>query len=107
MNKRAFKKIIGGVGLASAALMLAGNPSPTQTNQSATQNHEIRGITPERRSSRHRIQNTIGGIPLEYYYASEPGLSPKEYGIRYGNGRCRKKVKNKILTSKRTRKWHS
>lgn len=89
MKKNNLKKVVGGVGLTAAAMMLAGNPAPAQANQSAKQSHEVRGITPERKSARHQIQNTIGGIPVETYYVN-PGLSPKEYGLRYGTGRTRK-----------------
>lgn len=38
----------------------------------------------------------IGGIPLvTEYYGSIPGLTPKEYGMLYGNGKSKKYKTNK------------
>lgn len=95
--------MVGGVGLAAAAMLLAANPAPAQANQTAKQNHEVRGITPDRKSARYQIQNTIGGIPPESYYAGTPGLSPKEYGMIFGNGKSRKGKNNMLHVSRKAK----
>lgn len=96
------KKMVGGVGLAAAAMLLAANPAPAQANQTAKQNHEVRGITPDRKSARYQIQNTIGGIPT-ISFGGIPGLSPKEYGIRFGNGKSRKGKTNMLHVSRKAK----
>lgn len=97
--------MVGGVGLAAAAMMLAGNPAPAQANQTVKQNHEVRGVTPERKTSRHQIKNTIGGIPT-ISFGGIPGLSPKEYGIRFGNGKSRKSKTNMLHVSRKAKLKH-
>lgn len=49
----------------------------------------------------------FGGIPLiTAYYGNPSGLTPKEYGILYGNGKSRKVKTNRLLIAKRVKARH-
>ena len=51
------------------------------------------------------IARTIEDLPKPRYYPA-PGLTPKEYGMRYGNGKSRKSKTNKLHTSCKAKLRH-
>ena len=52
--------------------------------------------TPAKHTSRRQtIEELIGGVPL-VSMLPDYGMSPKEYGIRYGNGASRKGKSNRL-----------
>jgi len=87
---------------AGFALALAGLTGSAQAVQPLTQTNttqEETKSTPAKHSSRRQtIENTIGGIPLISHIPNY-GMSPKEYGIRHGNGSSRKNKSNRLRYS--------
>lgn len=111
-KKGRMKRAIGVIGLGIASAMLATTPAPVISAQNAEQssnqqnhhqNNEVRGITPKRTTSKYQVRNSIGGIPLESYSLGIPGLTPKEYGIRFGNGKSRKGKTNMLHVSRKAK----
>ncbi len=103
MNKRrGFGMLGAGFAMAVAALMgsaQATQPVAQATQQQATGNsQEIRGV--ERAVTRKRQNiaiNNTGGLDFPPMLLSGlGGLSPREYGLRYGNGASRKHKSNKL-----------
>lgn len=86
----------------AAAMMLAGATAGGQVSQSAQQhinsNSEIKATPVNRRKTKMNIVNEVGGVPLESYMPNY-GMSPKEYGIRYGNGNSRRPKHNRLRYS--------
>lgn len=46
---------------------------------------EVKATVPKRHEKKVVVENTIGDIPLITYMPNY-GMSPKEYGMRYGHG---------------------
>lgn len=87
--KKALKKIAIVTGLATA---LAPQVAPAQNN-TVIERQAVNDMKP---TKKHSITNHIGGLPLvTEYYGNPPGLTPKQYGILYGNGKSRKQKINK------------
>lgn len=92
------RKTIGMLG-AGIALSLAGavgigqvaqtTTAPIQTEQGKS---DFKATPPKQREKKTRIVNEIGGIPL--MQTGEFGLTPREYGMRFGNGASRKGKNN-------------
>lgn len=83
MRKNAI--IAGALGL--AGLMGMGQVAQSRVNEAASTRSESTPIkaTAGRKVSPYQKQIEIGGIPLTHHIPAF-GMSPKEYGIRYGNG---------------------
>lgn len=83
MKKNAL--IAGAIGL--AGLMGIGQIAQSRVNEAAATRSESQPIkaTRERKVSPYQHQVEIGGIPLTHHIPSY-GMSPKEYGMRFGNG---------------------
>lgn len=64
-----------------------GEPSQTYQNKS-----DFKSTPPKQRERKTRLVNEVGGIPL--MQTGEFGLTPREYGLRFGNGASRKGKKN-------------
>ncbi|MFD2962777.1 MULTISPECIES: hypothetical protein [Olivibacter] len=86
MKRRMLSTI--GVGVGALAMALAAN-SLSYVNNAPQTVKEVKATLSETKKARTKVVNQIGGIPLESYVPNY-GMSPKEYGIRFGNGRSRK-----------------
>lgn len=82
-------KLVAVAGVALAAAMMSANPQQSVANQGQKTTYESKATTTQQRRVSKKVVNEIGGIPLETYFP-QYGMSPKEYGIRYGNGASRK-----------------
>lgn len=103
------KAILLGAGIATAAA-----PNAVKADQQTTvTRHVIREEEEEEKTKREgrfvtKRQFSIGSVPIvEEYYGNPPGLSPKEYGIRYGNGKSRKRKSNRLHKRSKFKQWHS
>jgi hypothetical protein len=83
MRKNAI--IAGALGLAS--LMGMGQVAQSKLNESAARSESSTPLkaTRERKVSPYQKQIEVVGIPLIHHMPAY-GMSPKEYGMRYGNG---------------------
>ncbi|MBB2148817.1 hypothetical protein [Pedobacter gandavensis] len=83
---------------AGFALALAGFTGSAQAAQSltATVQNEIKA-KPAKHTQTYTIHNTVGGIPLTTFLP-DYGMSPKEYGMRFGHGN-RKGKSNRLRYS--------
>lgn len=88
--KKLFKTLLIG-----ASVIVGIAPAITKANQANTvERHIINDLYSPK--AKYSITNHIGGLPLvTEYYGNPPGLTPKEYGIRHGNGKSRKGKVNK------------
>lgn len=104
--KNLTKAILLGAGIATAAA-----PNAVKADQQTTvTRHVIREEDEDEREERFVTERryTIGSVPIvEEYYGNPPGLSPKEYGIRYGNGKSRIKKSNRLHKRSKLKQWHS
>jgi len=88
-----------GAGFAMALAGLTGAAQAGQVNVPVnTVQGEIKGTPAKHSTRRQSIENVIGGLPL-VSYIPDYGMSPKEYGIRYGDGSSRKGKLNKLRLS--------
>lgn len=82
----------------SAAIIMAGMFGFTQTASSNAikANTEIKA-TSVRKASRERLPfvSPMPKSPFKGYGWGNPGLSPKEYGLTFGNGGSKKSNKNR------------
>ena len=70
----------------------------TQVNNTNTRANEIKATDLTSNRTSRKIINEVGGIPLVTYHPNY-GLSPKEYGMRFGNGNYRKVKHNRLRYS--------
>ncbi|RZJ91878.1 MAG: hypothetical protein EOO20_03820 [Chryseobacterium sp.] len=96
MNKRRF-------GLIAAAMGMAGLMGGVQATQPLNAQHqEVRTTgelkaTRETRKSKEAINvNIDGGLDFNKFLFNDSGLSPKEYGLRFGTGESRKNKSNRL-----------
>lgn len=91
------KSRIGTIG-AGVAIALAGALGAGQTAQAmvpaSTQVTEMKGTAAKTQSRKSEYRAEVGGIPLVTHYP-DYGMSPKEYGIRFGHGNKKGKL-NKL-----------
>lgn len=88
MKKRTSKFGFIGAGFALALAALGGTAQPATINKDLS-HHEQKQATEARPAHKQRIsRQTVGGLDL--VRVGEYGMSPKEYGLRYGNGKNRK-----------------
>jgi hypothetical protein len=83
-NSLTMKKIAIAMSLSLAAF-IGGSQAmpPTTTHHSAQEETKAVGANHTRKA--RTIEETIGGIPRVTYYP-DYGMSPKEYGMKYGHG---------------------
>lgn len=88
--KKLFTTLLIGAGLATALA-----PKVAQASQTGIVERQIINDI-QKPTKKRSVTNFIGGLPLvtEYQYTNF-GLTPKEYGLRFGNGNSRKKKTNK------------
>lgn len=99
--KKLFKTLLIGAGVATA---IAPQVAKSNHTQAVVERQIINEIRP---THKYSITNHIGGLPLvTEFYGNPIGLTPKEYGILFGNGKSRKHRSNRILMSKRTKFKH-
>ena len=85
-RKPTFGKL--GIGFALALAGLAGTAQPTALVKQHT-HQEQQKATAKRLVEKHRlVRENVGGLDL--IQRGEYGMSPKEYGLRFGNGKSRK-----------------
>lgn len=99
MNKQRF-------GFLAAAMGLAGLMGGAQATQPLTSpQHNVRNTgelkaTKEERKSKEAIKiNAYGGLDFNPFLFNDAGLSPKEYGLRFGTGKSRKNKSNRLRYS--------
>lgn len=99
MNKRRFGLIAAAMGMAG----LMGSAQATQTLSTTQQQVRNTGelkATKENRKSKEAINiNQDGGLDFNPFLFTDTGLSPKEYGLRYGTGKSRKNKSNRLRLS--------
>lgn len=86
-----------GVGAATMAMSLGAQVAPVnQTNQTTVQ-QEVKATPREEKVRQMHTKHNVGGSGLDLVtHWPNVGLSPKEYGIRYGDGKSRKGKANKL-----------
>lgn len=94
MRKKTIGMLGAGIALSLAAAMGAGQIGgattvPVQTEQGKS---DFKATPPKQREKKTKIVNEIGGIPL--MQTGEFGLTPREYGMRFGTGASRKGKNN-------------
>lgn len=88
--KRFFKALLLGAGILTAISPQVAKSSDT----GATIQRQIKNDIVTYKKQHH--VRFVGGLPLvTEVVRSSFGMTPKEYGIRYGNGACRKCKSNK------------
>lgn len=94
------RKIIGAIGVAAATLATIAGPQATATTQAnqTTIQQDVKATQRERRVISKKVVHNVGGSGLDLVtdYPKGSGLSPKEYGMRYGDGKSRKGKVNKL-----------
>lgn len=97
--KKLFKTLLIGAGIMTAVAPAVANVAH-QT--SVVERHIINDLqTPK---TKYSVTNYIGGLPLVTEFTGGTyGLSPKEYGMRFGNGKSRKHKSNMLRVSKQTK----
>ena len=103
MKRNNLSRIGAGFALAVAAMMgsaQASQPVFAQTQQAQSQGNSEMKATREYRKSKEAINvNAYGGLDFNPYLFNDAGLSPKEYGLRYGTGKSRKNKSNRLRYS--------
>jgi hypothetical protein len=89
-----------GAGFALALAGLMGSAQATQPLTAAQQNVRSSGemkAARETRKSKEAINvNIDGGLDFNKFLFNDAGLSPKEYGLRFGSGASRKNKSNRL-----------
>lgn len=86
-----------GAGFAMALAGLTGSAQAAQPTLVTSQNvQEIKGVKETKRETKNIEVNNTGGLDFPPIHLPEPGLTPKEYGMRYGNGASRKGKSNRL-----------
>ena len=89
MKKQSFKNVSKAAIVGLATAFGIGQPSSTMANNMPALQQEIKAVKEARRQTQKQAAEEIGGIPLKYEGIIY-GLSPKEYGIKFGHGNKRK-----------------
>lgn len=90
-----------GAGFAMALGALTGTAQAAQATLATSQNaHEIKAVRETKREPKKIEINNTGGLDFPPIYFPEPGLSPKQYGIRFGHG-------NKVRKGNKLRLSHN
>src|SRR5690606_1674743 len=86
-----------GVGAATIAMSLGAQTAPvSQANQTTVQ-QEVKATPREEKVRQKHTKHNVGGSGLDLVtHWPNFGLSPKEYGMRYGDGKSRKGKTNKL-----------
>lgn len=103
MRKNTNKFGLLGAGFAMALAGLMGTAQASQPLTAQTQNVRTSGelnATREYRKSKEAINiNVDGGLDFNPFLFNDAGLSPKEYGLRFGTGASRKGKSNRLRYS--------
>lgn len=94
MKNKRIGMLGAGIALSLAGAMGVGQVSQTATApmQSEQTKSDFKATPPKQREAKTRMVNEIGGIPL--MQTGEFGLTPREYGLRFGNGASKKRKNN-------------
>lgn len=88
-----------GIGALAIASMLgsaqASQPLVSQTQQSQSQGGEMKAVRDTRKSKEEINVNAFGGLDFNPFLFRDAGISPKEYGLRYGSGKSRTSKSNR------------
>lgn len=106
------KKVLGAIATGIAAAAMVANPQPAQVKQAneITVNHQQKAARTEQKATKSITRHNVNGSGLDLITRVAFGMTPKEYGIRFGHGNKRgktnrlrlshnKKVKNRISSS--------
>ena len=85
MRRNKLSMLGAGFAMALAGLMGSAQAASTATETLASQVRDFKATGAKHTNRRQTIEETIGGIP-RVTYAPDYGMSPKEYGMRYGHG---------------------
>ncbi|MCZ4244954.1 hypothetical protein [Pedobacter punctiformis] len=85
MNKRRFGLIATAMGM--AGLMGSAQAATSATAKLTEQVNELKGTKEERKSKEAININQDGGLDFNPFLFNDAGLSPKEYGLRFGTGK--------------------
>ncbi len=89
------KRSIGmmGLALAMAGALGAAPAQPVSQAPGTTQStQDMKATPPKQREKKTKFVREVGGIPL--MQTGVFGLTPREYGLRFGNGASRKSKSN-------------
>ena len=94
MKKRSIGMFGAGLALALASALGAGQvaQSMQQPQQAQQGQSDLKATPPKARQAKTKIVNEVGGLQL--MQGGVFGLTPREYGLRFGNGASRKGKKN-------------
>lgn len=92
------------LGVTIAAALLGGLTGGGQVIQPAAQagqaqhaqSTEMKGVSQNRRTKERININNTGGLDFKPLTVSDFGMSPKEYGLRFGNGKSRVGKSNRL-----------
>jgi hypothetical protein len=92
-----------GIGALAIASMLGGaqatQPLVAQQHQSQAQGGELKATREHRKSKEAINVNAYGGLDFNPFLFNDSGLSPKEYGLRFGTGKSSKNKSNRLRYS--------
>ncbi|WP_342645011.1 hypothetical protein [Mucilaginibacter sp. CSA2-8R] len=86
------------IAYAAALASLVGLGSASKANTESLNTKTDVSIKADPKSTKRKttgVVNTIGGIPITHLFPKY-GMSPREYGQRYGNGKNRKHKSNRL-----------
>lgn len=87
-----------GIGALAIASMLGGAQASQPLVAQTTNATEIKATTKRKMNVKHKVvKEDIGGLDLMGY--GDYGLSPKEYGLRFGTGKSRENKSNRLRYS--------
>lgn len=93
------RRLVSTIVVAAAAIAMSLNAqanAPAQANHTTIQ-QEVKATPREEKVVKKTVQSNVGGSGLDLHtHFPDYGLSPKEYGMRYGNGKSRKGKTNKL-----------
>lgn len=95
------RKLASAIAIGAATVAMSANAQAATVNQNQTTvQHEAKAVSSERKTVSKQIKSNVGGSGLDLVTLfSKPSLSPKEYGMRYGNGKSRKNKSNRLRCS--------
>ncbi|WP_410221928.1 hypothetical protein [Pedobacter sp.] len=88
MKKRTSKFGFIGAGFALALAALGGTAQPATINKNLSHQEQKQATASKITTKQKTSKQVVGGLDL--VQVGEYGMSPKEYGLRYGNGKSRK-----------------
>jgi len=99
-NNNRFGLIGAGFAMALAGLMGSAQATQPLTAQANVRTTGEMKATREYRKSKEAINvNAYGGLDFNPFLFKDAGLSPKEYGLRFGTGKSRKNKSNRLRYS--------